>query len=83
MQTETIIRIAELFSKHRELRLSTISTYAVNDGKWLKDLKGGSGCTLRKASIFMSWISDNWPVDLEWPADIARPTPAVTRRRAS
>ncbi|PTE15966.1 hypothetical protein [Pseudogemmobacter blasticus] len=73
MSTEAIIRIAETFARHLGLTLSTVSTYAANDGKWLSGLKTGSSCTLRKAAVVTCWFSENWPADLEWPRDVPRP----------
>lgn len=73
MEKNCIVELAEAFAQHTDLKLSTISTYAANDGKWLDGLKGDASCTLRKAAIVVGWFSDNWPADLEWPAHISRP----------
>lgn len=86
MNTEHIIKLAETYGKHRSLELSTVSTYAENDGKWLPRLKAGSGCTLRRAARVLNWFSANWPADLEWPREIPRPTSeaeASRKRRAA
>lgn len=81
MNTEHIIRLAETYGKHLSLELSTVSTYAENDGKWLIGLKSGASCTLRRAERVVRWFSTNWPADLEWPRDIPRPTPATDASR--
>lgn len=73
MNKEFLVRLGVSYAGHLGLELSTVSTYAANDGKWLANLKGPSSCTLRKAMIVMQWFSDRWPSDLEWPADIPRP----------
>ncbi|MFN3576398.1 MAG: hypothetical protein ACK4TJ_05390 [Tabrizicola sp.] len=73
MNTETLVQLAEIYASYRRVTLSTISTYAATDGKFFGRLKDGAGCTLRKAALVLSWFSDNWPEDLEWPAEIARP----------
>lgn len=75
MDTQTLVKLAESYGAHRGLKLSTVSTYAATDGKFFGRLKSGAGCTLRKASVLIAWFSDNWPEDLEWPSDIARPNP--------
>ena len=80
METLTLVRLAEAYAEHLQLALSTVSTYAVNDGKRLPHLKNGGGCTVKTASIFMQWFADNWPDDLAWPKDIARP--AKSKRAA-
>lgn len=74
MDKQQLVRLAENYAAHFGLTLSTVSTYAANDGKWLSGLKGGTSCTLRKASSVIGWFSQNWPADLAWPADIPRPS---------
>lgn len=75
MHTDQIVRLARVFAAHTGLKVSTISTYAASDGKWLKGLDEGNGCTLRKAAAVVGWFSEHWPdADLEWPSDIQRPT---------
>lgn len=74
MSTDTIIRLAELYSRHTGLTLSTVSSYSTNDGKWLPKLKSGeAGCTVSRMARVTSWFAQNWPADLAWPTDIPRP----------
>lgn len=73
MQTQTIVKLGRLYADHHGKTLSTVSTYAANDGKWLPGLERGASCTLRKAASAVQWFSDHWPEDLEWPRDIQRP----------
>lgn len=80
METLTLVRLAEAYAQHLSLTLSTVSTYARNDGKFFDKLKGGAGCTVKTASIVMQWFADNWPEDLAWPKDISRP--AKSKRAA-
>lgn len=75
MDNGQLIRLGQAYAAHVRLELSTVSTYAANDGKWLARLQGGASCTLRKAATVFRWFADHWPADLEWPADIPRPTP--------
>lgn len=82
MTTEDLVRLAETYSRHRGLTLSTVSTYAANDGKWFGTLKAGrAGCTIRKANRVLRWLSEHWPQDLPWPADIDRPAPLTSTRK--
>lgn len=82
MTTDDIITLAEAYTGHTGLKLSTVSTYAANDGKWITGLKvNAAGCTLRKAHRVVHWFSDNWPSDLEWPRDI--PRPAKSKKEAA
>ena len=72
MDKQMLITLGEAYAKHCGLKLSTVSTYAAGDGKFLGSLKGRAGCTLRRADTVIRWFSSNWPCDLEWPADIPR-----------
>jgi len=80
MDATQIIKLAEAYSAHTALKLSTIGAYAVNDGKFFPRLSDGGECTLRTAKRVLSWFSTNWPDDLEWPRDIQRP---VKRREVA
>ncbi|TAG18698.1 MAG: hypothetical protein EAZ40_11205 [Rhodobacterales bacterium] len=80
METLTLLRLAETYAGHLSLKLSTVSTYVRNDGKFFDRMKTGSGCTLKTAAAVVQWFADNWPDDLTWPRDIARP--AKSKRAA-
>lgn len=73
MNKTDLVKLGEAYASHVGLELSTVSTYAANDGKWLVGLKKNTSCTLRKAAVVVAWFSDHWPLDLEWPSDIPRP----------
>lgn len=77
MKIEHLVDLAETYSTHTGLKLSTIGAYAANDGKCFGRLKAGAGCTLRKAAALVAWFDTNWPADLTWPAHIARPSAAA------
>ena len=74
MNTNAIVQVADVYAAHAGLRRSTVSTYAANDGKLLDRLEAGASCTIRRANQLLSWFSDRWPVDLEWPRDVPRPS---------
>lgn len=74
MSTDALIKLANMYTAHTGLKLSTVSSYASNDGKWLPRLKRGeAGCTVKRMNRVIRWFACNWPVDLEWPRDIPRP----------
>lgn len=73
MKIEHLTILAEAYSAHRGLKLSTVGVYAVNDGKFFDRIKAGGGCTIRTAEKVMSWFGDVYPADLEWPREIPRP----------
>jgi hypothetical protein len=77
MKTIDLVTLSETYAAHVGLALSTVSTYAANDGKYFGNLKAGAGCTLAKAARLFGWFDQNWPADLQWPADIDRPSAAT------
>ncbi|WP_071971953.1 hypothetical protein [Sulfitobacter alexandrii] len=83
MQKDTIIRLADAYVEQTKLKLSTVSSYAANDGKFFRNLKLTSDVTIGRANRIVQWFSDNWPADLEWPDDIPRPSPNRNVRSAS
>ncbi|MEP4986287.1 MAG: hypothetical protein ABJV68_01095 [Paracoccaceae bacterium] len=50
-----------------------MSNKAAGNATLFERLRGGKGCTIQTAQRAMVWFSENWPADLEWPADIPRP----------
>ena len=71
---QEILQLAREYGAHFGLKLSTIGTYAVNDGKFFGRLEQRGSCTVRTSRIVLSWFSEIWPdADLVWPAGIARP----------
>jgi hypothetical protein len=60
---------------HTGVKESTLSSYAMNDGKRLSAIREkGADITSRRAERVMNWFSENWPIDLQWPKDVERPT---------
>jgi len=84
MNTDTLVRLTDLFADHVGLKRSTVSTYAANDGKLIDRLASGqASCTIRRAEVVCQWFSDHWPADLTWPRDVPRPHPAKSRKDAA
>lgn len=73
MTHEQIEHLAEAIAARRGWTISTVATYAVNDGKLFTRLAAGGSCTVTTANRFVEWCSEHWPDDLPWPADIPRP----------
>lgn len=73
MNTNDLLLLAKQYGDQKNLTLSTVSSYAANDGKFFARLNDGAGCTLRTAARITLWFSDNWPEELEWPRSIPRP----------
>lgn len=52
-------------------------------GDTLTRWEGGVRLTLDRAAKIMLNISEHWPADLDWPADIPRPNPRATTKKES
>lgn len=82
MEPKTLAKLGEVYGEHMSLKLSTVSTYAAHDGKWLTNLASEeAGCTLKKFNRVLAWFDANWPADLEWPRHI--PRPSKTKKEAA
>lgn len=77
-----ILAVAAAYAKHRDLKLSTLSTYCHGDAPFLQKMKDGGGLTARKYDEVMAWFLENWPDDLAWPATVViLSSPGKVRRR--
>ena len=82
MVADEMVRLGRALAAHRGQTLSTISTYAANEGKFLVGLEAGkTGCTVRRAASVLQWFSDNWPEDLEWAGRFDRPRAVRAKKR--
>ncbi|MCT4576850.1 hypothetical protein [Donghicola sp.] len=73
-QRETLIYLAEEMAAYLGVTHYAISMRALGKGDFFKNMiEKGYDCRTRTASKLMSWFSDNWPEELEWPSDIPRP----------
>lgn len=78
MSAEIITKLAETYIAHTGLKETTVSSYAMNDGKRLTAIrKDGADVTSRRFNRVLQWFSTNWPEDLEWPQSIPRPAPST------
>ena len=69
-----ILTLAECYARARQIAPSTLSHRARRSSTWLERCATGN-VTIRSAVGFVQWLSNNWPVGLEWPAGIDRPEP--------
>jgi hypothetical protein len=73
---DRLLTVARAYAEGRRLKLSTVSSRALGDGKKLAAMEGGADIQVRRFEKTMQWFSDNWP-DAPWPADIPRPAPSI------
>lgn len=69
-----LLRLARDFAAHRELSLSRVSWFVQGNGTFFKGLEQRKDCQISTSQKALRWFDDNWPMDLEWPSDIPRPS---------
>ena len=69
-----VLTLAECYARARQIAPSTLSHRARRSSTWLDRCATGN-VTVRSVIGFVQWLSNNWPVGLEWPAGIDRPEP--------
>ena len=80
--TECLSRLCEIFAEHTRRRLSTVSRLATGSGETIARLRRGRTITIRRATRAFRYLSDHWPDDREWPAEIPRPKAVLGDGRA-
>lgn len=73
IDTQHILTLADALGAHRNLTHWRISYLLRGNGNFLARLSKGSTCTLKTYGSCVSWFSENWPDDLEWPESVPRP----------
>lgn len=77
---DAFLRLTEAYCAAVGIAEATLSTRLFSDGKRIAEVRRGSDIGSRRLSRAVEWLSANWPDDLDWAADIARPPPAVSSR---
>ena len=73
-QITEILNLAHRYARARRIAPSTLSRRANRSSTWLDRCATGN-VTIRSAIAFVQWLSNNWPLGLEWPSGIDRPEP--------
>jgi predicted DNA-binding protein with PD1-like motif len=86
METElksNLIACASAYAAARSVSMSTIGRLAAGDWRFFDRLDDdGKTFTARKYDEVISWFSERWPDDVEWPVSVARPAPSAEEVRA-
>lgn len=77
MDETSLVGLGQRFADARGVSLRRVDYLAADDGKFFTGLQAGRTCTLRMARNVVRHLSDHWPDDREWPADIPRPALAL------
>lgn len=73
--THIIPTLADTYAGHLNHSRKTVSLRAAKRGGFIDQLELGANITVKRGNMIIQWFADRWPEDLEWPADIPRPTP--------
>ncbi len=76
IRLDQLFTLVETFGAATGLAEATISTRLFNDGDRIKSLRNGGDLGNRKTERAWKWLSDNWPSEKPWPANVPRPEPA-------
>ena len=66
-------RLAAIYAESEGTTLAMVAKRALNDNTFFTRVDDGASFTLRTYDNFIRWMSDNWPSNKKWPADIERP----------
>ena len=83
MDEKSLIDLGQRCADARGISLWRVGFEVAGDGKFFIRLQAGRTCTLRSARAVVQHLSDRWPKDLEWPADIPRPSPRPSDEHGS
>lgn len=68
-----LLALIDAFCAARGISEARASTLIFNGGARVAQLRAGADIGIRRAEKAKRWISENWPDDVDWPADIERP----------
>lgn len=81
MLKSQLIKLCEVYGAHLGKSVSQVSNLVRGNGTFFVNLKraprpnGKSPtCTLDTAEVIFEWFDSHWPVDLEWPEGVPRPS---------
>lgn len=71
-----LVALMNLFARHTGLSVSTVSRHATGSGDTVARLRRGGTITTKRLDRAVSYLSENWPDGVAWPADVPRPAPS-------
>lgn len=69
-----LLDLAHAYAGGVHWKLSTVGKIAAGYGRFFERLGEGKTFTVRKYDSVVLWFSMNWPADLDWPANVPRPS---------
>lgn len=74
--------VFEAFAATAKNKPSTIWSKAVGDARFMDRISSGASFTIKTYDNAIKWFSDNWPEDVSWPSEVARPSPSIAHKQA-
>jgi hypothetical protein len=74
---DQLLAVARAYAKAEGVKLSTVSSRALDDGKRLAAIVNGADIRVGRFERTMQWFSDHWPEGVRWPVDVPRPKTRV------
>jgi len=74
---EALLTVAEAYRVAEGTTRSIVSWRVFEDTRKLQALVDGKDIQLSRFERAMLWFSENWPANVGWPIEIARPAPAA------
>lgn len=81
-QLQSFLDLVSVYASQRGITESTASNYIFKDGAKIADLRTGRDIGVRRMAQAIQWLSDNWPIGVDWPPGIERPEPQVNMEAA-
>lgn len=70
---DELLEVVSRLSEASGLSEATISSRYLGGGTVARDLRAGRDMGARRIARAMRELSDAWPADAHWPADVPRP----------
>lgn len=68
-----LLKVSSIYCENKRIVFPTLSTRIFNCSRTLTNLEKGGTITVRNYERAVSWLSDHWPENEEWPDFIKRP----------
>ena len=81
MNPTHLLLLAETFARHVDRGLLTIAGWVGVHNRAFTQLQKTGRCRTDTYAKAFAWFDENWPSDLDWPAEVERPSARRTRRR--
>ncbi len=70
---EALICISDRYCAAKKLSRARVSTIVFNSGMTLDRIAAGKNFTNKSYERALTYFSENWPNDIEWPENVVRP----------